>query len=484
MREAYAAVDLGASGGRVIHGEIDATGIRTTTVHRFTNPPLAWPDGLHWNLPWLYEQILDGLAALPDGTASVGVDSWGVDYGLVGEDGRLLGLPYHYRDRRTAGLTADLDAAALYRATGVATLEINTLVQLRAERRTGGLDRARRLLLIADLVGYLLTGREGAERTLAGTSQLLAPHGGWAGDLPDGLRPPAGLLPEPHDPGEPIGPLLPYLHRDRGLSPDLRVRAVASHDTASAVVAVPARRPDFAYISCGTWALVGLELPAPVLTEESRLAGFTNEPGVDRTIRFLKNVPGMWLLSESLRTWGRSAADLPGLLDAAAGKPGFRSVVDPFDPAFGPPGDMPRRIRDHCAATSQPVPRDEPGLVRCIVDSLALAFADTLRQAVELSGRPVGVVHLVGGGSRNELLCRLTADATGLPVVAGPAEATALGNLVIQARGRSGPGTLAEIRELVARSDEPITYEPGSHPGLEEARTRFLHLTKRTQVAS
>jgi rhamnulokinase len=304
-----------------------------------------------------------------------------------------------------------------------------------------------RVLLIPDLIAYWLTGEQGAELTNASTTQLLDIRTRtWAIGLMRRAGIDPGLFPPLREPGTRIG--------DAGSVP---VIAVASHDTASAVVAVPAAQEAFAYISCGTWSLVGLELPGPVLTEESRVANFTNELGVDGTIRFLRNVMGLWLLQESLRVW---SADLEPLLRAAAGVPAFAAIIDPDDPVFLPPGDMPARIADACRATGQPVPQTPPELVRCILESLALAHRRTLFEAQRLTGREVNVVHLVGGGARNALLCQLTADACGVDVVAGPVEATALGNVLMQARTLGAvPGELPALRALLRRS-QPLTRYP------------------------
>lgn len=335
-------------------------------------------------------------------------------------------------------------------------LPFNTLYQLAAAAGTPQLQAARRLLLIPDLIGYWLTGEVGAEITNASTTQLYdLRRRAWATDLmvDAGIRP--ELFPPLREPGTRIGPVLPEL----GLPGEPDVVAVGSHDTASAVVGVPASGANFAYVSCGTWSLVGVELDTPVLTEESRRANFTNETGVDGTIRYLRNVMGLWLLQESVRVWGGS--DLPDLLRRAAREPAFRSVVDPDDPVFLPPGDMPARIADACRRAGEPVPATPAATVRCILDSLALAHRRAVRQAQELSGRHVDAVHVVGGGARNALLCQLTADACGLPVLAGPVEATALGNVLVQARAAGVvDGDLAALRALLRETQRIVRYEP------------------------
>ncbi|GAA3441395.1 rhamnulokinase [Planomonospora venezuelensis] len=456
---AVAAVDLGASSGRVMVGRLGPGTLELTEAHRFANEPVRLGATLHWDILALYAGVLRGLRAAGP-VAGVGIDSWAVDYGLLDASGALLGNPVHYRDARTDGLAdrvADkLGRERLYAVTGLQHLPFNTLYQLAAAAGTPQYGLAERLLLIPDLLAYWLTGEVGAEVTNASTTQLYDLHRRtWAAELMTeaGLRP--ELMAPLREPGTRIGPVRP----ETGLPGSPEVVAVASHDTASAVVAVPASGERFAYISCGTWSLVGVELDRPVLSEAGRRANFTNETGVDGTIRYLRNVMGLWLLQESMRAWGLT--DPADLLRRAADRPAFASVVDVDDPVFMPPGDMPGRIADACRATGQPVPETPAATVRCIVDSLALAHRRAVRQAQELSGRHVEVVHVVGGGARNALLCQLTADACGLPVVAGPVEATALGNVLIQARaaGAAGPG-LPELRALVRDTQHLIRYEP------------------------
>ncbi|MEU8106466.1 rhamnulokinase family protein [Nonomuraea muscovyensis] len=450
----FTAVDLGASSGRVMTADITHEKIELTEAHRFANRPVRVSGTLHWDVLGLYREILDGLRRAGP-AESIGIDSWAVDYGLLDGDGRLIGNPVHYRDGRTAGLTERVDP---YGVTGLQFLPFNTVNQLRCDGRDGLLDRAATMLLIPDLLAYWLTGDIGAERTNASTTGLYdVTRRDWAWDLVDRLGLPRRVLPPVTE--DPAGPLRPDVAEEIGHT--TTVTRVASHDTASAVVAVPAAAPAFAYISCGTWSLVGVELPAPVLTEESRLANFTNEAGVDGTTRYLRNVMGLWILQECLRVWG--SPDLAPLL-AEAERVRIDTVVDPDDPTFLPPGDMPARIAAYCARTGQRAPEGPAQAVRCILQSLALAYQRAVADATRLSGRKVEVVHLVGGGSRNELLCRLTADATGLPVVAGPVEATALGNALVQARARGLVGDLAQMRDLVRRSADVRTYEPRERP--------------------
>jgi rhamnulokinase len=469
----YVAVDLGAASGRVMAARVGPSRLDLIEAQRFPNVPVSLPDGLHWDVLRLYNDVLDGLAAAVrhgEQITSVGVDSWGVDYGLLDSSGALLGNPYHYRDGRTAGVPDQVHARIpqedLYQVTGVQFLPFNTLYQLAADAAARRLDAARTMLLIADLVGYWLTGSAGAEITSASTTGLLDVRGRcWSQPVLDalGLRP--ELLPRLRRPGEVIGPPRPEVAAETGLEPPAVVTAVGSHDTASAVVGVPFEGERVAYVSCGSWSLVGVELEHPVLTRESLQANFTNEVGVDGRIRYLRNVMGLWLLQETLRVWARAGlpTDLPSLLGAAGALPPGGPVVDPDHPAFLPPGDMPARIRAACRDTGQPAPTGQAELVRCILDSLAAAYARTLRDAMRLSGRQVEVLHLVGGGARNQLLCELTATACGLPVLAGPVEATALGNVLVQARAHGSIlGDLDTMRALVRATQDIRRHDPAA----------------------
>jgi rhamnulokinase len=459
-----AAVDLGASSGRVMAAEVGAGRLELTEVARFPNGPVRLRDTLHWDVLGLYQGVLDGLRAAGPDLDAVGIDSWGVDYGLLDATGALLGNPVHHRDARTDGVPERVHGiippSELYAATGVQVMPINTIYQLVAAAGTPQLAAARDLLMLPDLLAYWLTGTRRAEVTNASTTGLLDVG---ARTWSDGVIRRAGLDPALFrplvEPGERIGELSRHVLADTGLSGPVPVIAVGSHDTASAVVGVPADGERFAFISCGTWSLVGVELPAPVLTEASRAANFSNELGVDRTVRYLRNVMGLWLLQECLRAW--PDADLLTVLDEAAHVPAFGAVVDAGDAAFLAPGDMPERIAAACRRLGQDPPTGRAATVRCVLESLALAHRRTVREASALSGREVDVVHVVGGGARNALLCQLTADACGLPVVAGPVEATALGNVLVQARALGAVhGDLAALRALL-RATQPLTrYEP------------------------
>lgn len=486
MSKAFAAVDLGASSGRVMVARVGPDSLQLAEAHRFPNRPVRTGGTLHWDVLGLYAGVLDGLRAAGRDAGpldGIGIDSWAVDYGLLDADGELLGNPRHYRDgaheTAVAAVYATVSPEELYPVGGLQYLPFNTVFQLAARRGTAQLAAARQLLLVPDLLAHWLTGGVGAEVTNASTTGLLdATSRQWSKELIDRLQLPRELFPPLTIPGDRIGVLRDDVLTETGLAGPVPVIAVGSHDTASAVVGVPATSDRFAYISCGTWSLVGVELEKPVLTEQSRAAGFTNELGVDGTVRYLHNVMGLWLLQECQRTWAAAGlpADLAELLAAAAQVPAFTAVVDADDPSFLAPGDMPARIAAACTRTGQTPPQSVPATVRCILDSLALAYRRTVRRAAELSGRDVEVVHVVGGGARNTLLCQLTADACGLPVLAGPVEAAALGNALVQARSAGVlDGGLAQLRALLRTTQEPRLYLPtaGAEASWRSAEVRL-----------
>ncbi|WES63150.1 rhamnulokinase [Microbacter sp. GSS18] len=471
-----AAVDLGATSGRVMIGRVDPRGtLALEQVARFPNGPIRLASGLHWDLTALYSHALHGLAdaiRTEPGITSIGIDSWAVDYALVRGD-RMLGEPFHYRDERNERAVEAVHAqhsfADLYARNGLQFLPFNTVYQLAAERESGCLALADRILLVPDALAFQLTGAAVAERTNASTTGLVrVADGAWDTELMASLGLDAGQFPSLVDPGAVIGELRPTVREDIGASRGIEVVAVGSHDTASAVVAVPMTDPSTsAYISCGTWGLVGLELPGPVTTDAAREANFTNEGGVDGRVRFLHNVMGLWLLSESVRQWEREGGltlDLPTLLADAAEVPADSvAVFDANDPRFLAPGNLPGRIAQWYRENGLPVPANRAAFTRAIVESLAEAFAGAVRTAASLADRTVEAIHIVGGGSLNQLLCQRTADRAGMPVLAGPVEATALGNVLVQARAAGWFGddaTLEQMRDLVARTHPPKRYEP------------------------
>ena len=472
---AVAAVDLGATSGRVTLGYVGHDEIRLTDVARFHNSPVRTIDGLHWSVLELYRDVVEGLAAAvrqEPQVASIGIDSWAVDYALM-RDGRMLGTPYAYRDERTIpavdAVHAKVSPEQLYACNGLQHMAFNTVFQLEADRAAGTLDLADSFLLLPDLLSYWLTGRSVAERTNASTTGLLGIEtGDWDFALAERLDIPRGIFRSLVDAGTELGGLAPSALRGVG-STRAVVTTVGSHDTASAIVAIPASTPDFAYISSGTWSLVGVELERPVLSEASRVARFTNEGGVDGRVRYLHNVMGLWLLSECVREWEKSGetVSLPELISQATAVTTPVPVFDADDETFLAPGDMESRIAAWFTSRGRMAPTSRAELVRTIMQSLADAYAHSIATARALSGAAVSVVHLVGGGSQNALLCQLTADATGLPVLAGPVEATAIGNVLVQARAQGFVnGDLEALRALVVVAFPVVRYEPraGSTP--------------------
>ena len=451
-------------------GQLGPDQLSVEAVHRFPNDPVRILDGLHWNILELYRNILVGLrkavGAQPD-LAGIGICSWAVDYGLVSGD-RLINNPFHYRDERTA-MGVDLvhkiaDHATLYATNGLQFQPFNSIYQLAVDHQAGVIDDTTRMLMLPDLLGFWLTGEQVAERTNASTTGLLdIGSGSWNATLIDKLSLSRSLFPFLVDPGTRIGALRDEVAAEVPATAALEVIAVGSHDTASAVVGVPMTEAGAAYVSSGTWSLVGVELDRPVLTEESREANFTNEGGVDGKIRYLRNVMGMWLLSESIRTWEREgqSVELTALLAQAAD---IRTPVPIFDanhPSLLPPGDMPKRIATLCAEGGATAPDSPAALARSILESLAEAYATAIDDAERLSGYKINTIHIVGGGSRNTLLCQLTANRTGRRVLAGPVEATAIGNVLIQGRAAGLlDGELSDLRALVARAFPPAEYQP------------------------
>jgi rhamnulokinase len=485
MDTAFLAVDLGAESGRAVLGRFDGEQVTLEEVHRFPNVPVRLPDGLHWDVLRIAKEVKDGIAkATRNGRRieSVAVDAWGVDFALLDREGCLVSNPYHYRDPRTEGMDERafdrMPKEEIYGTTGIQFLPINTLYQLLAMEGSPLLQAAQSLLLIPDLVSYWLTGEKACEFTATSTTQLCdARSGGWAHGLLEKMRFPGHVFGEIIPPGTQLGPLLPEVAEETGAKEGLPVTAVASHDTASAVVAVPAEGENFAYISSGTWSLVGVELPKPAITLEGMHANFTNEGGFGATTRFLKNVMGLWLLQECRRTWAREGHEYSyeELTRLAQAVPDAGSLVDPDHPTFLPPGDMPGRIRRFCRETHQSPPEEPGEVVRCVLESLALKYRWVLERSEEITGRRAGVIHVVGGGVQNTLLCQLTADATRRPVRAGPVEATALGNLMVQAYARGYLGSLEEIRAAVRGSSVGVhDYQPtGSADEWDEAHERL-----------
>jgi rhamnulokinase len=485
----FAAVDLGAQSGRVALGRLDGTRLTLEEVHRFPNEPLHLRGTLYWDVLGLYREVLDGLRAASRAAGgavdSVGVDSWAVDFALLDGRGQLLGNPVHYRDARRAAAfepaLARVPARELYDRTGIQIIPINTIFELSAlaAQDDRSLEAAETLMLIPDLLHFWLAGARVCEYTNATTTQCLdARSRRWADDLLARLGVPAGLFAELVEAGRPLGAIAADVAVDTGLA-GAELVAVGTHDTASAVAAVPFRRPGSVYVSAGTWSLVGVEADAPRIDDATFAANLTNEGGVAGTTRLLRNVTGLWLLHECRRAFADAgrAYSFDELVALAESAPPFRSLVEPNDARFTSPGDMPARLRTYCAATGQPEPETPAAVTRCILESLALKHAETVALLATVTGTAPPEIHVVGGGARNELLCRWTAAAAGLPVVAGPEEATLAGNVLVQAIAKGELGSLAEAREVVRASFSPSVYEPDAALGWDEARARFAALS-------
>jgi rhamnulokinase len=485
---AFAAVDLGAESGRIVLGRIEGGRASLDVIHRFPNRPVLLPDGLHWDLPELFTEALIGLrgAAERAPLRGVGIDTWGVDYALLDSRRRMLGLPFHYRDRRTEGMIERaherVPREELYAVTGIQTMPINTCFQLLADEGSPALASAEHIALVPDLLAFWLTGELANEATAASTTGLLDAHTGeWARPLIDRLGIPATPFSgSPLEPATTLGPVLAHHEEAAGGAVGVPVHATAGHDTAAAFAAAPLRAADSAVLSSGTWSLLGVELEEPILTAQAAAYNLTNERGVDGTIRLLRNVMGLWLLQECRRHWERHRERISyDQLNAQAARvEGETPLFDPDDDRFLAPGDMPARIAAACRATDQAPPRSAGETVRSILLSLACKYRLVLERLERVTHREIGVVHVIGGGARNRLLCELTADLLGRPVHAGPVEATALGNVLVQARACADLGSLAAIREVSAASVAPVVYEPSEARGEPEAiYRRFLDLT-------
>ncbi|MFB3891076.1 MAG: rhamnulokinase family protein [Phycisphaerae bacterium] len=498
MKKAYLAFDLGAESGRAMLGVLDGGKLEFHELHRFANIPRRLPSGLHWNLLDLWGNLLEGLRKAASHCrdnglelASLGVDTWGVDYGLLGKSGELLALPHAYRDERNIAASekaiAKLGRERIYRETGIQFMAFNTLFQLAAanEAEPGLLERAKRLAMVPDLLHYFLSGEAICEATDASTTQMIDPRGGptgaWARGLLADLGLPDGMLGEITPAGTCIGRLREAVAQETGAG-GVKVIAPASHDTASAIAAVPADdRTSWCYLSSGTWSLMGVELPGPLINDAAMAANFTNERGLAGTVRFLRNIPGLWMVQQvrqdlSQRAGGGTNLDYASLAAAAAKAAPFRTLVDPNHAPFGQPGGMIGKIAAFAAATGQVRPGDVGALVRCCLESLALEYRRTLDALEAVVGRRIDVIHIVGGGGRNELLNQMTADATGRTVIAGPHEATAAGNALVQAMGDGLVASPVEIRRVVRQSFSPRTFQPSDTAAWDKAWDRYAGL--------
>lgn len=495
--QCYLAVDLGAESGRVVAGLFNGTQLRLEEIHRFSNGAVPVAESLRWDVLRLWSEIQTGLAqaaqSFGSDALSVGVDTWGVDYVLLAHGGEMLGQPYHYRDPRTTGvmdrLFARVSRKEIFSATGLQFMPINTLYQLVAMRESNPtlLAQAERFLMMPDLFHWLLCGSQVVEFTNATTSQCLdATTGSWAWDMLRKFELPTGMFPEVVPPGTNLGKLRSSV-AERCRLPRLEVVAPATHDTGSAVAAVPTEKTgtaSWAYISSGTWSLMGLELPQAILTPRALELNVTNEGGIDGTYRLLKNIMGLWLVQECRRAFERSGKSLSyaELTHLAAEAKTFRSLVDPDAEAFLAPADMPAEIAKWCTARGQPAPASEGEFVRTALESLALKYRRVLGWLEELAGTRVEVIHIVGGGSQNDLLNQFAANACGLPVVAGPVEATALGNVLVQSRTSGALSTLAEMRAVVRASSALKHYEPRDRAAWADAYGRFCELSSMPAV--
>ncbi|HYE82109.1 MAG TPA: rhamnulokinase family protein [Clostridia bacterium] len=485
------AFDYGASSGRGILGRYDGNVLKLDEVHRFSNDPVMMCGSFYWDILRLYHEMKQGmLKCLKSGDgdfAGIGIDAWGVDFGLLDAGGQLLGIPFHYRDSRNDGMIEEacriIPKREIYRETGIQFLKFNTLYQLLSMKLNNSpvLEKAETLLFIPDLLNYFLTGVKASEYTIASTSQMYDPvKGDWARGLLSRLGIPDRILTGIIGTGSVVGNLTKHVSEELNLKP-VPVIAVAEHDTGSAVVAVPAANSRYAYISSGTWSLLGAELPGPVINKDTYRLNYTNEGGIYNTTRLLKNIMGLWIYQECMRTWeaaGETLSHRELALQASKAK-AFTMFIDPDDDMFYSPGNMPERVREYCRKTGQKLPESKGEIVRCIMESLALKYRMTLEGLESVVGYEIPVIHVVGGGTKNTMLNQFTASAAGRPVITGPAEATAVGNLTAQLLALGEVSGLSEARELIRRSFPTEEYLPSERDGWEDAHGRFSKLLSR-----
>lgn len=485
----FLACDLGAESGRALLGEIKNDKLTLKEINRFPNGPVDILGHIHWDILKQFSDIKQGLRTALQETGGridgIGVDTWGVDFSLFGEDGEMLMNPFHYRDSRTDGMMDELfkivPRAEVFETAGTQFMQLNTLYQLYSmvKSNSTALKSAARLLMMPDIFNYWLTGKQLGEFTIASTSQCYDPRkGDWARDMLSRLGIPHEIMPEVIQPGSVIGPLAKSMVDEMGAGEGVPVIATACHDTASAVAAVPATGEDHAYLSSGTWSLLGVELRQPLINAKALASNFTNEGGVCGTFRFLHNIMGLWIVQECRRTWAAQGGELSygELTDMAANVADFPSVINPDAPVFLPPGDMPQRIKDFCRDTGQRQPESKGEIVRCVLNSLALAYRKTIEDVDEMLGRRHDPIHIVGGGTQNTLLSQLAADTTGRKVVAGPVEATAIGNVLVQEMARGFVSSIEEARSIVRNSFELTYYEPHTSPALDAAYGAFKQI--------
>lgn len=483
----YVAIDLGAESGRVVVGIFDSGSLRLHEVHRFRTGPTQLFSTMRWDILGFWREIESGLSAVSTAHTkspiAIGIDTWGVDFGLLDREGELIANPYHYRDQRTSGVMEKVcnlvSRHEIFERTGIQFMPVNTLYQLYSmvSSDSAQLERAETFLMIPDLINYWLTGQKVCEYTNATTTQLHDPRGGWSRALFEKLGLPLKIMPKIVSPGTVLGSLLKNVASRTGLR-EVRVVAPACHDTGSAVAGTPGSGCNWAYLSSGTWSLLGVEVTEPVLHEEAFRHNFTNEGGAAGTFRFLKNISGLWLVQECRRAWAAAGKDMSyaELTEIASRARPFAALIDPDSEVFLQPGEMPARIECYIAERDQRLQLDPGTVVRTILESLALKYRYILELIEAVSGRQVSTIHIVGGGSENRLLNQFTADATGKVVMAGPTEATAVGNILMQAVACGEIGGLADAREVVRRSFEIVAYEPTAQSAWDEAYGQFVQM--------
>ena len=482
----YLAIDLGAESGRAMLGALDEKGLSLSEIHRFSNNPVWLPDGLHWDVLRLWSDIKAGITAVQRQAEirSIGLDTWGVDFALLNKQGALLANPYHYRDNRTDGMMAEafrrMSREQIFELTGIQFMPINSLYQLLAmvTKKSPILCAANTFLTIPDLFNYWLSGQIACEETNATTTQCYDPHRqDWAYSLLEAMNIPSDIFPEVLLPGTVLGTLLPTLSKETGTG-QVPIIAIASHDTGSAVAAIPAQNSHFAWISSGTWSIMGVEVPEPVINPQTLAFNLTNEGGVAGTWCLSKNITGLWLVQECRRCWYQEGEDLSydEITQMAAQAEPFEAVIDPDYEGFLPPGDMPRRIRSFCEHTGQNQPQTKAAVLRCALESLALKYRWVLEQLEKVLGYRLDPIHIIGGGTKNTLLNQFTADATGRTIVIGPVEATAIGNILVQAVALGQLGSIEDARKIVKRSFPQQVYEPKRQTGWDDAYGQLIEV--------
>jgi rhamnulokinase len=488
-KSVYLAVDLGAGSGRVIAGEFDGVSICLNEIVRFKNTPIELSTGWHWDINCLYKNILEGISSAADrygdSIISIGIDTWGVDYGLLNKDGKLLDQPFQYRDKRTEGMMKcafeKVDKREIYNRTGIQFMFFNTIYQLLAEVASGKLiNQAEDLLFTPDLIGYLLTGEKCQERTIASTTQLYNPLiKNWDYNLIDELGLPKRLFKDIHEPGKKLGKLKHSIASKNGLK-RVKVVTVAGHDTACAVAAVPSKTNTPAFLSSGTWSLMGIELKEPIINKTSFEDGFTNEVGIDGTIRFLKNISGLWLIQECRREWSKCGTEIAynDMAKVASTAAEFSSLIDPDDERFTTAGNMEIKIQNFCRETDQLIPKEKGEIIRCIYESLALRYAEVWKKLIRNTAQTPTQLHIVGGGCQDHLLNQFTANAIGGKVIVGPVEATGMGNILCQLISDQKISNITEARHISLNSNTVHIIEPQDKQKWSEAKTKFSKLIR------